>query len=114
MTSTIVTRLLLDNSKVDVKATGVELGQTRDGPRFVAKARKEVILCLGAFNTPQLLLASGIGPAKDLEELGVDVKVDIEGVGKGLRDHPMAGICYKAKPGKSNQYLTDNLKSVGS
>lgn len=49
-------------------------------------ARHEVILCGGAFNTPQLLMLSGIGPRADLERLGVPVRADLPGVGRNLHD----------------------------
>jgi len=71
-----------------------------------------VIVCLGAFNTPQLLQASGIGAKDDLERIGVESKVELEGVGKGLKDHLMAGVAFKSKKGESAQYLTDTVKSV--
>lgn len=44
--------------------------------------------------------------------MGVEVKVELEGVGKGLKDHPMAGVAYKGKEGMSAQYLSSQFKSV--
>ena len=52
-----------------------------------AKARREVILCGGAINSPQLLKLSGIGPAAELRALGIDVVADRPGVGENLQDH---------------------------
>ncbi|MBN9139924.1 MAG: GMC family oxidoreductase N-terminal domain-containing protein [Micrococcales bacterium] len=54
--------------------------------RRLARARREVIVAGGAFNTPQLLMLSGIGPADELHRLGVDVVVDAPGVGANLHD----------------------------
>ena len=54
----------------------------------------EVILCAGAFNSPQLLMLSGIGPADHLREVGVEVAVDSPHVGEHLQDHPLATVTY--------------------
>lgn len=50
-------------------------------------ANKEVIISAGAFQSPQLLMVSGIGPRETLERHGIDVLVDLPGVGKGMEDH---------------------------
>lgn len=75
-------------SSGSLRASGVVLQQAKPGShtRFVA-ARKEVILCCGALMTPQLLLLSGIGPAKHLQEVGVPVTHELNGVGSNLQDH---------------------------
>ena len=66
-------------------AKGVE---TRRGRRIVGvRARREVILTASAINSPKLLLASGIGPAEELERLGLPVVADRPGVGRNLQDH---------------------------
>ncbi|RAG73955.1 GMC family oxidoreductase, partial [Burkholderia multivorans] len=54
--------------------------------RSTVRARNEVIVAAGAFNTPQLLKLSGIGPAAELEEFGIPVLVDAPGVGENLHD----------------------------
>ena len=54
-------------------------------------------LCGGAFNTPQLLLLSGIGPSADLQSLGIEVRVDSPGVGKNLQDRYEIGVVARAK-----------------
>ncbi|QGM98682.1 GMC family oxidoreductase [Methylocystis parvus] len=59
-------------------------------------ANKEVILCGGAFNTPQLLMLSGIGPKADLEALGISVRIDSPGVGKNLQDRYEVGVVGQA------------------
>lgn len=78
LTDRQVGRLLLDGDRV----TGVEL---RNGERLLA--RREVILSAGALGSPQILLASGIGPAAELEAAGIPVQHDLPGVGKNLQDH---------------------------
>jgi choline dehydrogenase len=59
----------------------------RDGALVEVRAGKEVILCGGAVNSPQLLQVSGVGPAPLLQSLGVEVKHALAGVGENLRDH---------------------------
>ena len=56
------------------------------GEKCCALAAKEVFLCGGAFNTPQLLMLSGIGPREDLARHGIEARVDLPGVGKNLQD----------------------------
>ena len=51
------------------------------------RARREVILCGGPINSPQLLKLSGVGPAEELRALGIDVVADRPGVGENLQDH---------------------------
>ena len=60
-------------------------------------AAREVVLCGGAINSPQLLLLSGIGPKADLERLGIDVVADLPGVGSNLQDHLEVYIQYASK-----------------
>jgi choline dehydrogenase len=70
------------------RANGVRyLLDGREGNAVEVRARREVILCAGALNTPKLLQLSGIGPAEVLGGLGIKVRVDLHGVGNNLRDH---------------------------
>ncbi len=64
------------------------------GPGEVREVRasREVILAGGAFNTPQLLMLSGIGPKAHLEQLGIATRVDLEGVGQNLQDRYEVGV----------------------
>jgi choline dehydrogenase len=62
------------------------------GERKTAHASREVILAGGAFNTPQLLMLSGIGPKEELKKHGIDVRVDLPGVGQNLQDRYEVGI----------------------
>ena len=59
----------------------------RDGREWKARARREIILCGGPINSPQLLKLSGVGPAAELRALSVDVVADRAGVGENLQDH---------------------------
>jgi choline dehydrogenase len=91
----LATRVLLDDQQ---RATGVEYlegerlyradpqpAATSGAPRR-AMARREVILAGGAFNTPQLLMLSGIGPRAALQRHGIQVRVELAGVGQNLQD----------------------------
>ena len=97
----LVTRVVLDGNN---RATGVEYlkgerlyrahGQpgTAPGVPMHAQATREVIVCGGAFNTPQLLMLSGIGPRDVLEPLGIPVRIELPGVGKNLQDRYEVGV----------------------
>jgi choline dehydrogenase len=63
-----------------------------DGSRTIARARREVLLCAGAIGSPQLLMLSGLGPAEQLRDHGIDVVHDLPGVGQNLVDHPIVGL----------------------
>jgi choline dehydrogenase-like flavoprotein len=88
------TRILFEGPR----ASGIEYVQ--DGKKHEARADGEVILSGGAYNSPQLLMLSGIGPADELRERGVAPRVDLAGVGKNLWDHPMLATQWlRAKEG---------------
>ena len=67
------------------KAIGVEV--KRNGQIEIINARREVILSASSINSPKILLASGVGPAAELQALGIEVVTNRAGVGKNLQDH---------------------------
>jgi len=77
----------------DGRAVGVEFGRMGRSER--AHASREVILCAGAYNSPQLLMLSGIGPAAELLEHGITPIVDLPGVGRNLMDHVTVPSQYR-------------------
>jgi choline dehydrogenase len=99
-TGSQATRLLFKGDR----CTGVEY--VKDGKKHTAHAAKEVVLSCGAIESPKLLLLSGIGPAAHLREHGVDVKVDLPGVGENFHNHVLTGVIYECKqpvpPGHQN------------
>ncbi len=83
----VVTRALATKIVfADKRATGVRY--IKGGREHLAEARREVIVSGGAFNSPQLLMLSGIGPADELERHGIDIVHELPGVGQNLQDHP--------------------------
>ena len=77
----VVRRIVVEGGR----ATGVEY--ERNGGRFTAQARRGVVLCAGAMNSPRLLMLSGIGPAAELAAHGIAAVRDLPGVGRNLQEH---------------------------
>ncbi len=75
----------------------VGLSYWHEGEEKTAEARREVIVCGGAINSPQLLMLSGIGPGEHLAELGIPLLHDLPGVGQNLMDHMQAPLAYHCK-----------------
>jgi choline dehydrogenase len=86
----LVTKLRVTHGR----CTGVSY--IRGGALEEASCSAEVVLCAGAFGSPQLLMLSGIGPAGQLRSLGIDLVADLPSVGQNLQDHPIALTCYAA------------------
>jgi choline dehydrogenase len=80
-TETLASRILFERRR----ATGVRY--RRGDADQVARARREVIVCGGPINSPQLLKLSGVGPATELADHGIAVVHDLPGVGENLQDH---------------------------
>lgn len=96
-----VTRLMVQGNNV----VGVEY--TNDGKVYTVNTKREVILSAGAILSPFILLASGIGPGSELKEVGVDVKVDLPGVGKNLQNHWRVPLVHETV--SSDMSLHDGL-----
>ncbi|MEU8974562.1 GMC family oxidoreductase N-terminal domain-containing protein [Streptomyces monashensis] len=90
LTHTSVTRVLFEGKR----AVGVEAVAQGRVIRF--RAAREVVLSLGAVQTPKLLMHSGAGPAGHLEALGIGVLEDLPGVGANLDDHLLVGAVWEA------------------
>jgi choline dehydrogenase len=85
----LTTRVLFEGKR----AVGVEYRQ--NGTTHTARANAEVILSGGAFNSPQLLQLSGVGPADLLKQHGINVIADMPGVGADLQDHFQVRLAYR-------------------
>ncbi|KAI9020321.1 choline dehydrogenase [Hyaloraphidium curvatum] len=110
-TNSHATKILVDEATKT--ATGVQLRQgyttaeMKNAPDQVVKAKKEVILSGGAINSPWLLMLSGIGPAKDLQKVGIKPLVDIPAVGRNLKDHLFVYHCFATNKGPFSMYELD-------
>jgi choline dehydrogenase len=91
LTNTTITKIVIDGDR----ATGVEV-HGRDNSKMTIRAGREVIVCAGAFGSPQLLMLSGIGPAAHLRDHGIDVVADLP-VGENLHDHMFVPMTYVMK-----------------
>lgn len=116
ITNALATQVVFEEQHGAQRAVGVEYmhggGQSykahkfsKNAPRGEKRAlfaRREVILAGGAFNTPQLLKLSGIGPKEELRQLGIEVRVDLPGVGANLQDRYEVPVVVKLKGGDTN------------
>jgi choline dehydrogenase-like flavoprotein len=93
LTNTTASKIALDENNV---AYAVETDTA------IIKASREIVLCCGTFDTPKLLLLSGIGPRHHLDEMGIPLKVELAGVGEHLLDHPEGVIIWE-----TNQPVSD-------
>jgi choline dehydrogenase len=89
LTGCDVLRLLFDGEA----CSGVELAH--DGAVYSLSAEHQVVVCAGAFDSPKLLLLSGVGPADHLRGLGIDVRIDLPGVGENLQDHVYSPLFFQ-------------------
>jgi choline dehydrogenase len=89
-TGALVKRLLFEGTRT----VGVEY--LHEGTIHQVRVNQEVILCAGAFDSPKLLMLSGIGNAEKLRSLDIPVVVDLPGVGQNLQDHLMVPVGYQA------------------
>lgn len=85
----MVEKILFDTTGEEPRAVGVELSSSPTSPRYGITATREVILSAGTVCSPQILLVSGVGPAKELEVLGISVVKDLPAVGKHMLD-----VCF--------------------
>jgi choline dehydrogenase len=107
-TETQVQRLTLARDAAGaLRCTGAEL--MRGGQQVSVKARREVVLSAGAVNSPQILQLSGIGPAGLLREHGMEVALDLPGVGDNLQDHLQIRTVFKVQGAKTLNTLASSL-----
>jgi choline dehydrogenase len=93
LTKAVASKIILEG----VRAIGIEY--VRNGFRETSFVGKEIIVSAGSYNSPQLLMLSGIGPAEHLREKGIVPVVDLPGVGRNLSEHPNIIMAF-GTPGK--------------
>jgi choline dehydrogenase len=107
VTNALSEKIVVENGR----ATAVAYRQ--GGELKTVRARREIVLCGGAINSPQLLMLSGIGPAAHLTQHGIAVVRDLPGVGQNLQDHYSAPIKLKcSEPITVNDVMLSNVKKL--
>jgi choline dehydrogenase len=92
LTSSLAVELGFEGSRC------VSVKHMKDGTTVETRAKSEIVLALGAINTPRLLMLSGIGDPAELRRLGMSVKAALPGVGQNLQDHPLVrAVNFRAK-----------------
>ncbi|CAH1181830.1 unnamed protein product [Phyllotreta striolata] len=105
MTESLATKIIFDSSK-----TARQVLFLHKGISYRVNVRKEVIVSAGAINTPQLLMLSGIGPAKHLKELGIDVISDLP-VGESYSDHlQIHGLVFSSNLSEPIRSFRDSIR----
>ena len=103
-----VTRIGFDGRRAD------GISYRHRGVSYHAKARREILLCAGALQSPQLLQLSGVGPAALLEKHRIPVVHELAGVGENLQDHLQARVIYQcSKPITTNDDLASFWRTIG-
>jgi choline dehydrogenase len=106
-TNSLATRVMIESGR----AIGIEF--VRNGAKQTARARGEVIVCGGVYNSPQLLQLSGLGPGELLHGLGIPVVRDMPAVGCHLQDHFYVRLAFRCtKPITLNDVANNPLRKV--
>ncbi|GHN01631.1 choline dehydrogenase [Cytophagales bacterium WSM2-2] len=100
ITKALVKRVIMERDR----ASGVEF-MTGTSSTLIARAKREVILSAGAFESPRLLMLSGIGDKEQLKRHNIETKIDLPGVGKNLQDHLFYPVSSKTHAKSNNYYL---------
>lgn len=105
----MVTRIVLEEGR----ATGVEVVSGKAAAEEIIHANKEVLICAGAVQSPQLLQLSGIGDPKHLSDIGIETKVVSKGVGQNLQDHLNVTVIHEMLGPDSAYSKQKGLRKIG-
>ncbi|TPL94652.1 GMC family oxidoreductase N-terminal domain-containing protein [Mesorhizobium sp. B2-3-10] len=94
------------------RATGLRV--RHDGEQKILAASREIVLCAGAINSPKILMASGIGPADELRQIGITPILDLPGVGKNLQDHVDGMITVRSRSTRTLGLSFANLPRIAA
>ncbi|MEO1436763.1 MAG: GMC family oxidoreductase N-terminal domain-containing protein [Bacteroidota bacterium] len=108
VTHALVERISIENGR----ATGVVFKKGKTS--HTIKANKEVILCAGAINSPQILMLSGIGDRAYLQSKGIDSVHHLPGVGQNLQDHLFCGLAYRSNDNQGINHYIKTLPQLGA
>ncbi|KAH7369999.1 glucose-methanol-choline oxidoreductase [Rhexocercosporidium sp. MPI-PUGE-AT-0058] len=108
----VVQSLSFEHSEQGKRASGVVFVDEPTGRVHVIKARKEVIVSMGAFHSPQLMMVSGIGPSETLEKFGITPVVINENVGQKMNDHNVFSIMALSTPVASTSQVNNNITNL--
>ena len=104
-TGAMVTRVAIEGNR----AAGI-VCRKANGEAETVRANRELILCGGAVGSPHMLMLSGIGPADELKAHGIDVAIDLPGVGQNLQDHPLVYMKWRTnKPVSISKYMRKDM-----
>ncbi len=106
LTNAIAGKLGFEGSRVS------SLEVSKDGKQFLLQARNEIILTAGSFQSPKLLMLSGVGPADDLRKHGLDIVHDAPEVGANYHDHVGTPVTYKLKNASGYFNADKGLKAL--
>jgi choline dehydrogenase-like flavoprotein len=107
--NTLAKKVVFDDNK---RATGVQVRGAL-GNTVTISASEEVIISAGVFQSPQLLMVSGVGPSDQLEEHGIEVIADRPGVGQNMWDHPYFAPTYRVRVTTLTEFATNLIYAAG-
>ncbi|KAJ5874698.1 uncharacterized protein N7529_003128 [Penicillium soppii] len=107
--NTLAKKVVFDDNK---RATGVQVRGAL-GNMVTISASEEVIISAGVFQSPQLLMVSGVGPSDQLEEHGIEVIADRPGVGQNMWDHPFFAPTYRVRVTTLTEFATNLIYAAG-
>lgn len=106
---TLAKKIVFNKNK---KATGIQVKGLL-GNTVTLSATKEVIISAGAFQSPQLLMVSGVGPTDILNEHEIDIVAELPGVGQNMWDHPFFAPSYRVQVSTLTQFANDLMYAAG-